>query len=79
MNSCMLLQYRAMVVDTSPHSGKAVFTCRGVARELGISTSQISLLGRAQKWPGATGNRWRVPAGHVKKLKTQIAKGGSLL
>jgi len=68
-----------MVIDTAPHKEKEFFTCRSLARELGVSSALISMAGRCQKWPGATGNRWKIPAKHVQKLKTQLKKGGSLL
>lgn len=67
-----------MVIDTLPNK-EETFTCRQVAHVLGLSPGFISTIGRAQKWPGAEGLKWRVPMSHIRKLKQRIQEGGSLI
>lgn len=55
------------------------YTCRAAAQELGVSTTVVSILGRAQGWPGADSGRWRIPAAFVAELKTRIDTKGGLI
>jgi len=66
-----------MVIDTQNPEG-GFFTCRQIAKLLHISPTTVSCVGRAQKWPGVGGNKWKVPKSHVKKLESQHKKGALL-
>lgn len=55
------------------------YTCRATAQELGVSPATISILGRAQGWPGADSGRWKIPAAFVAELKSRIDTKGGLL
>jgi hypothetical protein len=51
------------------NKSKTHMGCREISRYLGMNIMAVSSRGRAERWPGAYGTRWKVPCDFIEKLK----------